>query len=126
MRREHPCPASQADGASPISHFGIGVSVRVPWNQTNRPHRLAVRVENDDATVVIANLDSQLNVGRPPQLPPGADQHVAIGVNVDTVFPQAGGYRVITLVGDDGDRKSWAFRVHDMPAPVRPSATPIS
>lgn len=107
----------QPGGPPPVSHFGVGISIRVPWNETNRPHRLVVRVEDDDATVVIASVDSQLTVGRPPQLPPGADQHAVIGINIDTIFPRTGGYRVVAQAGEGGATKSWEFRVHDVPAP---------
>jgi len=105
--------AVQPNGQAPVSHFGIGLSLRIPWNETNQPHHLNVRVENEDATIIIANIDTQINVGRPPQLALGSIQHAVIGVSIDTMFPRAGGYRIVARIGEDGDSKTWPFRVHD-------------
>lgn len=108
--------ALQPGGQAPISHFGVALSVSVPWNETNQAHRLTVKVENEDATAVVAHVETQLTIGRPPQIPQGSAQHAVIAISVDTVFPHAGGYRVVAQVGDREDIKTWAFRVHDVPA----------
>lgn len=112
----------QPNGQPPVNHFGVGVSVRIPWTQTNQPHRLAVRVEDEDAAVVVVRVDAQLNVGRPATIPQGADQHAVIGIGVETAFPKPGGYRVIAVLDDELDTRTWAFRVHDVPA--TPTALP--
>jgi hypothetical protein len=104
---------------APLSHMGIAASVTVPWTQTNRPHSIAIRVEDEDGNL-IGKVDGQLNVGRPPLLPPGAVQPMMIGFALDLQFPHAGGYRLVAQV-DDGEAKSWPFRVHDVPA-MRPAA----
>lgn len=101
-------------GRVPPSHFGIAVSVCIPWTATGQPHSVVIRVEDEDATATIVRAESQLSVGRPPSLPPGAEQHAFVAVNVDTLFPKAGGYRVVAEVDDDVDTRSWAFRVHDV------------
>ncbi len=112
-----------APGASPPpTHLGIALSVAVPWHETNQPHTLTIQIENDDATTVVAAIEAQINVGRPPNLPPGADQHMMMGLPLDLVFPSAGGYRVVARLDDAGDVKTWAFRVHDVPAPLSPEA----
>jgi uncharacterized protein affecting Mg2+/Co2+ transport len=109
--------AIQPGGQAPVSHFGVGLSVSIPWNETNQAHRLVVRVENDDATVVVANVETQLTVGRPPQIAQGSAQHAVIAISIDTIFPQAGGYRVVARIGEREDIKTWAFRVHDVATP---------
>jgi len=68
----------QPGQAPPPSHFGIGVGVRVPWNETNRVHRLEVYIEDRDAATQVANVNAQFNVGRPAGLPPGEDQHTVL------------------------------------------------
>lgn len=100
-------------GRVPPSHFGIAVSVCIPWTATNLPHSIVILVEDDDATTVVRS-ETQLSVGRPAALPPGAQQHAFVAVNVDTLFPKAGGYRVVASLDDDADTRSWAFRVHDV------------
>jgi hypothetical protein len=104
----------QPDGRVPSSHFGIAIALRIPWTDTNQPHRIAIRVEDDDATLTIVRTEAQLSVGRPPALPPGAEQHAFVAVNVDAVFPRPGGYRVVATLDDDADVRTWAFRVHDI------------
>jgi uncharacterized protein DUF6941 len=99
----------------PPSHLGIGVSVVVPWNETNRSHTLIVQIEDEDAQALI-RIEGQLNVGRPATLPAGAIQPVFFGFPLDIPFPHAGGYRVVARVGEDGEPKMWPFRVHDLPA----------
>jgi hypothetical protein len=106
----------------PPTHLGIALSVAVPWHETNQPHALTIQIENDDATIVVAKVEAQINVGRPPTLPPGADQHLMIGLPLDLVFPSPGGYRVAAHLDESEDLTSWAFRVHDVPVTVPPSA----
>jgi hypothetical protein len=104
---DHVRPANQQ------SNFGVGVSICIPWHETNQPHDLIIRVENEDGTTVLANVEAQLNIGRPPTLPPGTEQHAAIGMTVSTIFPSAGNYQVVAQIDKEGDFKRWAFRVHD-------------
>ena len=54
----------------PNSHFGIALSLRVPWHETNQPHKFVVEVQNDDATVTVMRAEGEFNVGRPAQLSP--------------------------------------------------------
>jgi hypothetical protein len=105
-----------APGAPPpLSHLGIGLSVEVLWHETNQPHTVTIQIENDDATDILAQVEAQINVGRPPNLPPGADQHVMMGLPLDIIFPSAGGYRVVARLDESDEIKTWAFRVHDLP-----------
>ncbi len=101
----------------PNTHLGIATSVTVPWTKTNQPHTLTVRVEDEDG-IVVAKLDAQMNVGRPPQLPPGASQPVMLGFALDMQFPHAGTYRLVAQLDGAGEAKRWPFRVHDIPLPV--------
>jgi hypothetical protein len=107
-------------GNVPPSHFGIGISIRVPWHETNQPHKFVLDVQNEDATTTVVHAESSINVGRPPQLPPGSIQHAIIAINVDTVFPGPGGYRVAATVDGDRSVATWPFRVHDAQVPAAP------
>jgi hypothetical protein len=111
-------------GSPPLSRLGIGISVLVPWNETNQPHSLAVTVENEDASVTLAQVDAQLSVGRPPQLALGAEQHVVLALTVDLVFPTAGGYRVVARLNHNRSVKAWPFRVHDQAGSTAGSRPP--
>ena len=106
-----------APGQPPPSlHFGIGVSVVVPWTETNRTHHLSIRIEPEDGGEPLLQMDAQLEVGRPPGLPSGSDQNAVLALNADVAFP-AGGYRVVgQLSGISQHRRSVSFRLHDVPA----------
>lgn len=107
------------NGQFGVAHFGVGVSILVPWTETNRRFGLTIRVEGEDGDTEIANMEGELEVGRPPGLPAGSDLRSVLAMNVDTVFPQAGGYRIIGQVNDDpSTSRTVSFRVVDQ-APSR-------
>lgn len=93
------------------SHFGIGVSVLVPWTETNAPHPLTVRVETEDGDTIL-DATGNIEVPRPLGIPPGSDQRAVLAVNVDIHFESAGGYRVVAEMAEQ--RKIVSFRVHDI------------
>lgn len=97
----------------PISQIGIALSVYVPWTATNRPLKLEVKVEDEDASELM-KLDATLNTGRPTQLVPGTAQHAALAFNIPLPFPKPGGYRVVASLDDAKDVVTWPFRVHDV------------
>jgi hypothetical protein len=107
-------------GAVPTNHFGIGISVRIPWHETNMPHKFVLEVQNEDATVTVMRAEGAINVGRPPQLTPGDIQHAVLAINVDTVFPDQGAYRVIATIDDGKSVATWPFRVHDTRVATEP------
>lgn len=102
----------------PPSHFGVALSVRVPWNETNRLHRFVLDVQDDKATTTIAHVEGEINVERLPQMTPGLAQHAVIAMNVDTIFPAPGGYRIVAMIDDDADTATWPFQVHDTHLPA--------
>ncbi len=104
-------------GVLPSTHFGIGLSVRVPWHDTNETHKFVLEVQNEDSTKTLVHAEGDINVGRPPQLPRGAVQHAVLAINVDVVFPEPGGYRVIATLDNGVDTTEWPFRVLDQIVP---------
>jgi len=112
------------DGKPPTNHFGIAASVRVPWYETNQPHQFVLEIENEDSTATIMRAEGQMNVGRPPQLTPGAVQHVMLAINVDTVFPSQGVYRVRLSIDEGQATATWPFRVHDVRVATAPPMIP--
>jgi len=103
-----------SEGQFAPNHFGIGVSVLIPWDETNHPHHLTIQIGLEDGQV-ISRVETDVEVGRPPGLSTGADQRVLLGVGVDTIFPTQGTYQVVAEVGED--LHSISFRVHDQPKP---------
>jgi len=100
-------------GGPPNSHFGIGVGVRIDWNDTNRPHHITLRFETSDGKTV-AKIEGDMEVGRPAGLQPGSSQLAALAFNLDTRWPSAGTFRVTARLGDKAEtEKEVTFRVHD-------------
>lgn len=120
--------ASNQPGQGPVSHFGIAVSILVGWNETNRRHRVDIRVESEDGGDPLAKVEADLEMGRPPGAAVGGDQRAMMALNVDTVFPRAGGYRIVAEIPAHQQTKSVSFRVHDQsitgqPLPGAPGRT---
>jgi hypothetical protein len=111
---EHHRPPLQPNGQTTISHVGIAVMVRIPWNETNRPHRFQVEIQDLDGSSLM-KVEGDLNVGRPPQIVPGTAQHACLAINGELVFPRAGSYVLrAVLNGDIATKRTWEFRVHDI------------
>lgn len=102
------------EGQPYVSHFGIGASVLVPWDETNQPHPLVVWIDREEDGSVLSRLEIPVVLGRPPDLPPGTDQREVFGLDVELIFPEAGRYRLAASVDDDV--RSVNFLVHDYPA----------
>jgi hypothetical protein len=111
---DHHRPPKQPNGQPTISHIGIAVMVRIPWNETNRPHRFQVEIQDLDGNSFM-KVDGDLNIGRPPHISPGATQHACLAINAETVFQRTGGYVLrATIGGDPASLRTWEFRVHDI------------
>lgn len=113
------------DGTVPPTKLGIGVSILVPWGETNRRHDLSVKLEHEDGGTALIEMQGQFEVGRPPGVTPGVDLRSVLAINGDVVLERAGGYRVIAQIGDgeqEGTTRSVSLRVHDQRPPhIQPS-----
>lgn len=102
------------DQGSLITHFGIGISALVPWEQTNQGHILSIVIEDGDGVAVLQGPPVPINVGRPANLPHGSDQRVVMALGIDFAFPRQGAYQIVARL-DDRHEKTWTFRIHDLP-----------
>jgi hypothetical protein len=109
---------TQGGRVSP-AHFGVGLAILVPWDETNRRHHVVVRIENGDGRE-LTKVASDVEVGRPPGSQAGQDFRSVLAINANVEFPTAGTYRVVASIGEN--RKFVTFRVHDVPAPISPAA----
>jgi hypothetical protein len=101
-----------ADGASVPFHFGAGVSILVPWTQTNRPLTFEIRVEHEDGGDPLIQLGGELQVGRPVGIPEGSDQRAVFALGGELQFQRPGGYRLVGVLNGEPTR-TVSFRVHD-------------
>ena len=106
--------------AFPMTHdrIGIAIIVSVPYTATNQQHTLKLRFEDADGNGlpigsvppneendngIVREIEAGFNVGRPPQLPPGAEQTVPFAININSVsFDSPGRYQfVVSIDGSD-------------------------
>ena len=84
------------------------VSILVPWNLTNQPHTVNLRVETEDGTRVGQEVQGELTVGRSPQAISGQLFRVMTVVNFTSQLPQLGGYKVIASLSN-GESETTTF-----------------
>ena len=92
-------------------HFSIALSVLVPWMETNQPHQVVIRVEDEDGLSKLMEATAKIEVGRPPGKVPGSDSRSPLVVTGIVQFPKPGGYRVRATLGEE--QRDYAFRVID-------------
>lgn len=106
----------------PATHPAAALAIRllVPWNETNEPLRFEIRLEDPDGQQLLPEpLTAELTVGRPPQLPAGAEQAIPLVVNLrDTELPKAGTYAFV-LVANERELARTRFEVIEMAAKER-------
>jgi hypothetical protein len=99
-------------GQKPLpNHFGIAVSVLIPWTEANRKHHLSLWIESEDGGQSLIRADGELEVGRPPGVPEGSDRRAVLAIDAQVVFPAAGGYRLVGQIGEG--RRTYGFSVVD-------------
>ena len=101
------------EGNAGTVHLGIGVSLLIGWNETNRSYPLTVSVEHEDGEQLFA-VEGAVEAGRPAGATPGADLRSVLAVSGEVQFGRPGRYVVRAAVGDDigGSARSVQFRVN--------------
>lgn len=79
----------------------VALGVRVEWEETNLPISVVVVVQ-DEGEADLVRLDGQMQVGRPPQLPPGSTQLSQMTATLQVPLPRFGAYRVSVIAGGEG------------------------
>ena len=105
-------------------HLGIGVSIIIGWNETNRSFPLNINVEHEDGEPLFT-VEGAVEAGRPAGATPGADMRSVLAVSGEVQFGRPGGYVVRADIGDSdgGSARSVSFRVH-FPAHATPPQAP--
>lgn len=104
------------------SRISLGITVQVPYTETNEQHTLAVHLEDEDGRrkqlgvsgqegAPIAELRSSFTVGRPAGLPAGDAQLISFAMNFDQLpFESPGMYNWVISI-DDSAAKRLPMRV---------------
>ena len=103
-----------ADFEKPVA-LCIAIGVLVPWNYANEEHPLTLVVESEDGEQVVAPLQVNLNVGRPPESIKGQAFRAILAVQGVWKIPRPGTYVVSARVGEQESKRT---RSHAIGAPV--------
>lgn len=93
--------------------LSLAVGVRVGWEETNKDFPVRVLFEDDDGHELV-RIEASMNVGRPPQVPPGSRQLAQLAANVPITVQHHGGYRIVIRAGAEDEasaEKILPFRV---------------
>lgn len=96
------------------------VGVLVPWNLTNQPHSVKLRIETEDGQMLGQEVQGNLSVGRSVQAISGQMFRVMAVINFTLTLPHLGAYRVIATL-DTGESKGTTFYAVSAETPARPS-----
>lgn len=85
--------------------------MRIPWGETNREHRFAVSLRDEDHHDLLPEqLTGQFTAGRRADLTAGMSQLVTLGASVNVTFQAAGIYHLVFEV-DGEELKRIAFEI---------------
>ncbi|HEX4865848.1 MAG TPA: hypothetical protein VFV02_17400 [Acidimicrobiales bacterium] len=112
--------------------LGVGMVLTVGWSQTNEPHQVEIELLTEDGVPVDVptgpgiyqpfKVQMSFNVGRPPVLAVGDDQHVCLAANFPGLpLPVYGKYEFIVRV-DGNVERTLPYRVVAGAAPGTGSA----
>lgn len=97
---------THAPEAPASARLVVAIGVRIEWDETNQPIALALALQDDDGQELV-RAEGQVQVGRPPALPPGASQLSQTVVVIQAQLPAFGGYRVrLTARTPAGEERS--------------------
>lgn len=111
------------------SPFAIAALIEVQWDETNRPLRLVLDiVDVDGQAFQVATptgdrpfeIAADINVGRPPDAPPGTTFVVPVAANVQAVLFQPGRQYVVRASVNGTQMDETSFRVRTQP-PAQPA-----
>jgi uncharacterized protein DUF6941 len=123
--------------AFPVIHprVAVGMTIHVPYTATNQMHSISLHLQTQDqvrvplgerpgadgeGSGVVQELSGQFNVGRPPLLPPGDEQVVALAMTINGLqFPKPDLYSWVISI-DGAEVRRLPMRVQQLvePGPV--------
>lgn len=98
------------DIAAPVP-LSIVVGVLIPWNLTNEPHQLRLRIEDEDGNPVPPEVEATVNVGRPVNATQGQSFRATAVINNRWNLPRYGTYRVAASVAGHGEKRVTFYAV---------------
>lgn len=97
-----------------LQHFAVAVSIKVPWDETNRRHTFGIEVLSEDQNTEelkkIAKIGGQFEVGRPVGIPIGKEQRIQLALDIGLKFDSPGTKKIVTSL-DEAVSKELPFEV---------------
>lgn len=99
------------------TQMGLAIKIEVPWDQTNMPHKVSIRLLSEDGHVVSLNdqpvqVEANLEVGRPPGLRRGTALDAPLAINFPGVALAPGAYAWDLTIDDEPVTRA-SFSVSD-------------
>jgi hypothetical protein len=83
---------------TPTADLSLAIVLRIPWDQTNRPHDIRTVLVDEDGEPIPnpegnpLAIAGKVEVGRPPGVKPGSTFNVPLAMRFNGVPLEAGGY----------------------------------
>jgi hypothetical protein len=85
----------------PAEHaFGVAVAFSIPWEACNERHPIKILIVGPDGEQ-LANVEGEVEVGRPPGILVGSAQRVPLAFNARAEFAALGTFVIKTYVHDE-------------------------
>jgi hypothetical protein len=103
------------NGPLPVTQrCAVAASFTVPWPETNRRHNVSIDISTEDGQL-IAEVNGQVEVGRPVGIPPGASQRAQLAADLALPIHSPGVIVIVAKIeGKEAGRLT--FRVVPMQA----------
>jgi hypothetical protein len=109
------------------ANFGIGIVIEVPWHAANQRHHCVLELRDADGVVFtlpdgnLAQVQADVEVGRPPGHPAGASLNAPLALNLFGV-PLVPNSRYEWVLSIDGHGEpDWRLGFNTRPIPVAAS-----
>ena len=81
--------------------FHISLGIDVGWDETNKRHSLHLNIQDPDGVELNEGFQAEFETGRPPGMPPGADQRLVMSIGTAASFSAAGPHAVVVQVNGE-------------------------
>ena len=95
---------------SPVD-ISIVIGVLVPWNLTNEPHQLQIRIEDEDGNSLAPGADCNINVGRPVSSTKGQVFRATAVLSNRWTLPKLGAYSVVASIAGREEKRVTFYAV---------------
>jgi len=114
---------------TPLSPFAVAIIVAVPWNETNRRHKIIMELRDSDGNQIKISpnsdgtdaqplaMSAEFEIGRPPGVKPGTQFNIPLAFSVGPLPLRAGRYVWTCKLDDLSEREDWQL-AFDVRSPI--------